>query len=400
MFPVRGKRLRREKPSLDTNSRSRGRPRKPHDQLASTKKALLQQYVLEAQIQAQAQAQSRSNSQAVHQLSRLESLPVELIHAIFFYALEINLPRASQRLCQVLSAPSIYKALTLLAYFDDDGEQPVETRWFLPARYRVISVEEKIVLQTAILSCRWCSYEFVRAQLGTLRRLVSRQAWHRWRAIQARRTGQATDHLALRDLESDESVEAQFFAGELSCLRDLPTKEPPSEHGTTQNTMWTIFAARVITGHLLRGPWTNDGVRMIRLLHGGYSCLSYGKNMYVSASAVFEGMAAAIEQAHIEALAMLLQIYKDFLLDDSSRPRYCMPVTLFHLATRQKESGPLLRLLIDAAAHDVPKDDDRLTSWALRESSQVDQDNASIAIWLLDWMRGTSNGGIQGPPVL
>lgn len=407
MFPIRGKRSRREQPSTNTANRPRGRPRKRHDQLATARKAAIRQYTLEAQ----SQSQSRPDGHAAPQLSQLESLPVELIHAIFFYALEINLPRASRRLCQVLSSPSIYRALTLLAYFDDDGEQPVDTQYFLPARYRVIPIDEKIALQTSILSCGWCSYEFVRTQLVTLRRLVSRQAWHRWRAVQTRNFAEslAVDQRVLPDMEDDESVEAYFFHDELSCLRKLAVEESSSGQNSTRGTVWTILAARVIPQHLLRGPWTGDRVGMIRMLHGGYSHLSYGRSMTVSASAVFEGMAAAIREAHAAALEVLTRIYKDFLLGDpstrhenecpasadSTSLHHCMPVTLFHLATQQKASGTLLRLLLDAAIHDVPRDDDRLTSWALRASAQTDQDNASIATWLLNWMRSTSNSRIR-----
>ena len=54
-------------------------------------------------------------------LSILESLPVELIEKIFLYSLNVNLPRASVALTSALSSERIYRALILLAFWDDYG---------------------------------------------------------------------------------------------------------------------------------------------------------------------------------------------------------------------------------------------------------------------------------------
>lgn len=120
-----------------------------------------------------------ANSSEPYELSPLEALPVELIQQIFFYSLEVNMPRASSHIAGFLSNSSIYSALILFAYFQEDGESPVEEQLFLPAQYRRISVEDKVWLQQSILSCRWCNLDFFKSCMPTLSRLQMVQAWHR-----------------------------------------------------------------------------------------------------------------------------------------------------------------------------------------------------------------------------
>ncbi|EXJ77037.1 hypothetical protein A1O3_10195 [Capronia epimyces CBS 606.96] len=121
-------------------------------------------------------ASKPSNSQ---RLSRLESLPVELIQHIFFSSFEVNMPRASTHLARVLSKPSIYKALVLFAYFDNlDDQLPIETHHFRPAEYRRLSRDEQIRLQRGILGCRWLTPSLLKSCMPTLSRLQMTQAWH------------------------------------------------------------------------------------------------------------------------------------------------------------------------------------------------------------------------------
>ncbi|KAJ5100537.1 hypothetical protein N7456_006589 [Penicillium angulare] len=100
------------------------------------------------------------------QLSRLESLPVEILQTIFLYSLEINLPRASLNLSRALSNPLLYTWLTRLAFsspnqgsrhgfFTPDFLPPPLNFWDLPWG-------ERQHLQTTLLTCRWCTLEFMR----------------------------------------------------------------------------------------------------------------------------------------------------------------------------------------------------------------------------------------------
>lgn len=125
-----------------------------------------------------------SAAKKIQPLSLLENLPVELLQHIFFYCLELNLPKASRHLARTLSTRSIYSALILLAYFDDDGESPLEKHHFLPAEYRQISIHDRVRLQEAILRCRWCTLDVVRSCMPALSRLQMVQAWHRERRLE------------------------------------------------------------------------------------------------------------------------------------------------------------------------------------------------------------------------
>ncbi|KAK5053118.1 hypothetical protein LTR84_002092 [Exophiala bonariae] len=162
-------------PAASGINRARGRPmkRRPELKLPNTiqrKREKLLQQSLRAAV---------TNNPEPYELSPLEALPVELIQQIFFYSLEVNLPRASSHIAAVLSNPSIYSALILFAYFQEDGESPVEEQLFLPAHYRVISVEDKIRLQQSILSCQWCDVDLFKSCMPNLSRLQMIQAWHR-----------------------------------------------------------------------------------------------------------------------------------------------------------------------------------------------------------------------------
>jgi hypothetical protein len=114
-------------------------------------------------------------------LSALERLPVEIIQTIFFDTLEVNLANSSPSLNRALSQQSIYTSLLLFAFFDDDGLRPVEVKHFLPAKYRRLSVADRLRLQVQILECRWCTPDRIRSCIPTLSRLTMIQAWYRER---------------------------------------------------------------------------------------------------------------------------------------------------------------------------------------------------------------------------
>ena len=99
--------------------------------------------------------------------SPLLRLPEELLHQIFFWSLEINLPLSSPMLANKLSSEPIYRSLILLAFYDADLEndlkseaesdsvEKVDEAIFRPAEYRYLSSEEREALQIDISECRW-----------------------------------------------------------------------------------------------------------------------------------------------------------------------------------------------------------------------------------------------------
>ncbi|KAJ9630108.1 hypothetical protein H2204_008763 [Knufia peltigerae] len=93
-------------------------------------------------------------------MSRIESLPHEIIQEIFFKAdMEVNLARASRRLGEALSVESIYLSTIATAFFDDDTEGPIVEEYFKPAGYSHIGLEQKIRIQRNLMTCKWFNQE-------------------------------------------------------------------------------------------------------------------------------------------------------------------------------------------------------------------------------------------------
>ncbi|KAJ5972907.1 uncharacterized protein N7479_002825 [Penicillium vulpinum] len=107
-----------------------------------------------------------SDPLADHPCSRLESLPVEILQLIFLHSLEVNLPRASLRLSQVLSTPLLYTWLIRLAFSSPNSgsREGFFTPDFLPPPldFWALSWEERQQLQTNLLACRWCTFPLFR----------------------------------------------------------------------------------------------------------------------------------------------------------------------------------------------------------------------------------------------
>lgn len=140
-------------------------------------------------------------------LSTFESLPVELLEKIFFYSLNVNLPRSSPYLANVFSNERVYRLLILLAFWDNDfpyddtyspseegrvfgGYPPrnwdfvrytwMENKMFdipwilrpLGRDYVPLTSDERGTLQSSILLCKWCTEDRIRKQIPDLARLI------------------------------------------------------------------------------------------------------------------------------------------------------------------------------------------------------------------------------------
>ncbi|KAJ6021152.1 hypothetical protein N7540_006656 [Penicillium herquei] len=99
-------------------------------------------------------------------LSRLESLPIEILESIFLYSLEINLPRASPHLGCALSNPLLYTWLIRLVFSSTNtgSRHGFFTPDFLPSPldFWSLGYEQRQHLQTTILACRWCTLPLLR----------------------------------------------------------------------------------------------------------------------------------------------------------------------------------------------------------------------------------------------
>ncbi|KAJ5376564.1 hypothetical protein N7509_013450 [Penicillium cosmopolitanum] len=98
--------------------------------------------------------------------SRLESLPIEVLQLIFLHSLEINLPRSSPILSTALSSQLLYTWLIRLAFSSNNpgSRDNFFTTDFLPPPldFWSLGTEERASLQTALLSCKWCTLPLFR----------------------------------------------------------------------------------------------------------------------------------------------------------------------------------------------------------------------------------------------
>jgi hypothetical protein len=438
---IRGKRKRRE-PQGSPAPRQRGRPLKSVAEIRGSKKANAEDLatdVQETQHSSSAEKPGRNSS-----LSCIERLPTELVQQIFFDCLEVNMIKASTVLAKILSTDSTYKLLILFAFFDDDGVNPVETDNFKPVSYRCLSVQERVRLQEAILSSRWCSLKMIQDCLPILTRLKIVQAWHEEHNATKNKLNEypskwikpdkpdcppflppLDDHPALRYyfqvyLRGTEKAGAKEF----QPVKYLPWIMPYRLHLGQQGRLYKAYhysrdrhglefpstlATRCIPDKLLTGqPWTLEKMDFLKLLRQGFRHLTRDFILQISPAALFSGMADAINENEPTALLILLELH-DAAFHIKSRSisghivrnqnphnqRYTtchaqpLPLYLFHLAIKQPyiSAEILLSLLIRGGLDSLPKDDAALTKWAITAAT-TDASLDSIAAFILIYMEG------------
>ncbi len=301
--------------------------------------------------------QSKSTTVSSPALSSLETLPLEIVQHIFFDALEVNLASASRTLNQALSKESIYFALILFAYFDDDGRHPVETKHFRPAQFRRISLEDRLQLQVGILKCRWCTVGRVKACMPTLSRLVMVQAWYEERNFE-RKTfrhllqGQdrapkdiirvPNDELLqfapLPELDDDPEMQQHFsvsmsspyysqvegdqLVGPVSTNGFLPFIQSwdyfPLVEDNPDGLVHKIVGharaavgAMVMPDKLLEGnPWTREKLEFLQLLRQGLRYKKHSEFIIIRASAMIKGMESAITEGNAMILRVLIELHE------------------------------------------------------------------------------------------
>jgi hypothetical protein len=455
ILPKRARKRKQPVPStLETSQGKRGRPMKSPDELTvprRDRKARAQQV--------HQQSTHASQMAPPTDLSTFERLPIEIIQHIFFYALEVNLANASRSLNLALSKESIYRALILFAYFDDDGSSPVESKQFRPAEFRRLDSEDRVRLQYGILKCRWCSLDRIKGCMPALSRLTMVQAWHREQVYEEKTftniLGDATfapreiirvpdeqllDIAPLPDIIDGASMQAHFSA-RLQCpyygiFQFAPTAiGPTNEDGFLPFIQYWDYSplvennsdglvhklvghatatlgAMVIPDKLLEGePWTDDKVYFLQLLRQGLRYKQHSEYIVVRRAAMLQGMESAIRDGSVKILRILVELHERIgalyqdgpNLDqenDSGRGSNVslnsLPPYLFHRAARAgTSSSDLLSLLIRVSWRSIDPDDTILTGWALRAEAAGDR----LGRWLKKYMEGYGGQDFHGRPV-
>ncbi|KAL2828160.1 hypothetical protein BDW59DRAFT_143282 [Aspergillus cavernicola] len=364
-------------------------------------------------------------------LSRLESLPVELIEKIFLYSLNVNLPRSSRFLAAALSSERIYRALTLLAFWDDSsardsGEAPETAksielaaateagatkilRLLRPLEYVPLFQDERRSLQASVLRCRWCTIERLLSHLPDLVRLVIQRHWLN---VDITMASDLEDTLCLFLAQKGDTCSFQgtdtnsnHYTMTIEPLVSLTISCLESEQQTTHR----ILGILQIPDRFLSGTdkgFNEPHVRFLEILRlaSGFNRLepSTATEIALSREAIQQGVHTALIEHNADALTTLLKIDEyTFRSENTSAIQtlpYMLPPEHFRTAVRVARDDPsLFQLLLRASAESVPADDSEITQWAM------DLDDA-FGPWLLDFMlqlpqriEAAKNEPIEGP---
>ncbi|KAL2844714.1 hypothetical protein BJX68DRAFT_269602 [Aspergillus pseudodeflectus] len=342
-----------------------------------------------------------------NKLSRLEALPVELIEKIFLYSLNVNLPRSSRFLAQAMSSERIYRALTLLAFWDDASLTPAESdtdqvparakaaqrqifRLLRPFDYCPLTLEERLSFQESVLRCRWCTLERVVDQLPDLMRLTILRHWV------SKPFNMASDEQEKLDLFLAQKGDDRTFEGTdkdevghtLSIVPLAKVTIIRSEPYLTWNV--PVLGILKIPDKYLSG--TGEGfseahtryLELLRVAGGITDAVSKWRriNPSFSREALQEGVHTALIAHNTAALTTLLKIDElTFRLEEVAPPLpYTFPAEHFRTAVRVARHDPgFFQLLLRASAESVPIDDSEITQWAM----ELD---GPFGAWLLDFM--------------
>ncbi|KAL2811790.1 hypothetical protein BJX63DRAFT_269013 [Aspergillus granulosus] len=340
-------------------------------------------------------------------LSRLEALPVELIEKIFLYSLNVNLPRSSRFLAGAVSSERIYRALTLLAFWDDSTPEEPEpdtkpaptatnialreiSRLLRPFDYSPLTLDERRSLQESVVRCRWCTLQRLVSQLPDLMRLT---IWRQWFAKSLNMAGAQRESLNLfltlkGDSRTFEAIDKDNNNYTLSVVPPvkiaITRQEPQSEMD------FPVLGILNIPDKYISG--TDEGfseahTRFLELIRaaGGLTGPVNGsalRNVSLSHEAIQAGIHTALVEHNATALTTLLKIDEHTFRCEESNVRlpYTLPAEHFRTAVRVARDDPgLFQLLLRASAESVPLDDPEITQWAMELDSP-------FGAWLLDFM--------------
>lgn len=340
--------------------------------------------------------------------SRLESLPVELIEKIFLYSLNANLPRSAPLLAAAVSSERIYRALILLAFWNDTASTPPVTsgttiaKILRPLDYVPLDHDERKALQVAIMRCRWCTVDRLLSQLPNLMNLTIQRHW-----VNAG-ISMAPDQEAglARFLSRREDVRTFEGTGADNAHYTLSITPPVSihiachetDHRQTHQILGILnFPHKLLTGgghpdhDAAPALFTREHVACLEILRitSGFARPDLVQTgIHVSREATQAGIHAALIEANARALTTLLKLDEYVFRsehvpaqpDPENTTPYTLPADHYRTAVRVSRHDPsLFQLLLRASTESVPADDPEITEWAMRRDD-------ALGPWLLDLM--------------
>ncbi|KAL4917660.1 hypothetical protein BDW62DRAFT_183059 [Aspergillus aurantiobrunneus] len=351
-------------------------------------------------------------------LSRLESLPVELIEKIFLYSLNVNLPRCSRSISAAVSSERVYRALTLLAFWDDSYTQvptpmsdsatpgtatstesaaaataPGATEisaLLRPVDYVPLDRDERKSLQTSVLRCRWCTIERLLSHLPDLMRLT---VYRHWFSANIHMTSDSENSLRSMLAQKGDiySFKGTGKDGNHYTLSIVPIVSITVNcFETEQQTTNGIFSIMEIPDKFLIG--TDAGfseshaqfLEILRMASGFNRSDVAPTEISFSREAIQQGIHTALIERNAEVLTTLLKIDEYTSRGESTSATQSLPYTVpadhFRTAVRVARDDPsLFQLLLRASAESLPADDSEITQWAMDLGG-------FFGPWLLDFM--------------
>ncbi|KIN01490.1 hypothetical protein OIDMADRAFT_19303, partial [Oidiodendron maius Zn] len=203
---------------------------------------------------------SLKNIKSKRDMSLLERLPTELLEEIFFYSMNLDLPRSSPVIGGKLSSEVVY-IQTVLAAFENTWE------WYYasPPEFSFSPIHGDDKLQTSILRCRWASLPILLQSQDIYMRRINAHGLILEPILlfpESKAKGRNREHIAL----SSKTAAARFdddFAAFLHAASG-------SEHvdllqiydvGCSLEGVTDLAKGTEIPHSLLLGPWTKEMIR-------------------------------------------------------------------------------------------------------------------------------------------
>ncbi|CRG86305.1 hypothetical protein PISL3812_03310 [Talaromyces islandicus] len=187
------------------------------------------------------------------QLCRLELLPAELLERIFFYSLEVNLPRASLHIAKILSKPIIYKWLIRLAFSspNQSSRNGFFTPDFLPPPldFWSLKITERACLQTEILSCRWSTLSLFRqCQKEYVKHIIHRKCADLIFSPEDQLKLNDIDQFLSRPMDFDLAVRGRRGSGDLVLRPKVKGSDSSKKPSEIRLAFWFHFGAVQLNG--------------------------------------------------------------------------------------------------------------------------------------------------------
>ncbi|KAK5019003.1 arsenicals resistance [Cryomyces antarcticus] len=177
-------------------------------------------------------------------LSRLEWLPTEIIQTIFFYSLNIDLPRSSYRIAAQLSSQYVYSRLLVRALYDppnDHDDAIAELRVTTPDPRSKELREADATLQTRLFTCRWMTW-------FTLRNFLQQAyTWHIRLCTHPEKHYRDTEKMEMSGV--DTNLKDQYYCYSSAFFGFL-----------------RIHRGLSLPNKLLHGPWSKDKLSLLNFL--------------------------------------------------------------------------------------------------------------------------------------